>query len=548
MKLTSSKLKSIILEVLTEEIYGKKAILYHGSRAAPEAFLSQIANFRPGLSKGAFYGAGLYTVYELDGTPTLRGDYGAYIYKIRQNLDNFLCFTSDACEKIYGKNISPYEQLVSNGEKHLADRMKNAIETDIRALLGEDGEPPYGGDQRGKYIYKVEFLERFTEPPSSKYSSGYSIRINKQYYAGQVPGIIYKGAGDGNVVLIYDVVNTTVFAWAQQQNAGKLYEPKTPIEDLEWNEIDKNQLSIKAPVVPNRNAYLNKKSLTRIPEDKIEIIQRAFYDKILRREYDINSIKRAFGEPSLNMFQYILNRDAPVHFYEFLIDNELVHPVELGRLAYKTRQPKVIHRMAISALEDEDFGMLTNALQNKNIDPETSDYIIRNIEYPIPKLRERAKGAFEGYGEELEKHLFLIRVLSYPSFKSETLEFLLNMDTPIHEDEMYNRSAIKNIVNNSSLSSEIIEKYLDSEDSGLREAAVTNKNLSPDVMREIAAGDDSFLRLNLAKSMNAPEDILTKLAEDENEEVKEQALKTIAGIKRRKERMERRRKKALKNT
>lgn len=543
MKLTSSKLKSIILEVLTEEIYGKNAILYHGSNATPEKFLNQIENFRPGLGKGAYYGAGLYTVYELDKTPTLRGDYGAYIYKIRQNLDNFLCFTPDACEKIYGKNISPYEQLVSNGEKHLADRMRNAIETDLR-----DAEEKHG-DQSEIYFYKAEFLKILTEEPSSEYRSAYSIRLNKEYYAGQVPGIIYRGGGDGNVVLIYDVVNTTVFAWTQQQYAGQLGYPKTDAKDLQWNEIDKDQLSIKAPVVPDRNSYLNKKSLNRIPEDKIEIIQRSFYDKILKREYDTSSIRRVFEEPSLNMFSYILERGAPTHFYEFLIDNEVIHPYAFERILHKTQDPKLIHRLAMSALEDEDFGMLISAIQNTNIDPETSDQIIRGIEYPIPKLRQRAKGDIEGRGEERLKHTFLSMVLSYPNFKSETLEFLLNRDTPIHEDEMYNSSAIKSIVNNSSLSSEIIEKYLDSEDKVLRKAAVTNENLSPDVMREIVEGDDLFLRLNLAKSMGAPEDVLAKLSEDKNEEVKKRAIKTIASIKRRKERQERRRReKALKNT
>ncbi len=71
--MTHSLLRSLIREtLLTEEVYGAQAVVYHGTEADPEDLVSALLNdeFRPGEGGGSMYGKGLYTVYDLKETQT----------------------------------------------------------------------------------------------------------------------------------------------------------------------------------------------------------------------------------------------------------------------------------------------------------------------------------------------------------------------------------------------------------------------------------------------------------------------------------------------
>jgi len=96
------------LDLLTEEIFGKQAFLYHGSSLSPSEFQDIIKydTFKPGSGSGSMYGKGLYTVYDLDYTATETGQYGTYIYKLKVNLHGCISFDPDITVKIYGKKNS----------------------------------------------------------------------------------------------------------------------------------------------------------------------------------------------------------------------------------------------------------------------------------------------------------------------------------------------------------------------------------------------------------------------------------------------------------
>jgi hypothetical protein len=68
--MTHSLLRSLIREtLLTEEVYGAQAVVYHGTKADPLELIGALLNdnFTPGKGAGAMYGKGLYTVYDLKG-------------------------------------------------------------------------------------------------------------------------------------------------------------------------------------------------------------------------------------------------------------------------------------------------------------------------------------------------------------------------------------------------------------------------------------------------------------------------------------------------
>lgn len=165
-------LSSFINEILlSEEVFGRQAFVYHGSQLEPEAFLRMFysGRFDPGKGAGAMYGKGLYTVYDLHGTDTENGEYGPYLYKFKVNLNGFVCFDDDITKKIYGKVISPAEQAKSLGLQKIS-----------------------------------KFLETTAKnKKNSEYTSDEAHEASI-YLNGHVKGIIFTGRQDGKVAVIYD--------------------------------------------------------------------------------------------------------------------------------------------------------------------------------------------------------------------------------------------------------------------------------------------------------------------------------------------------------
>ena len=92
---TASLIRSLIREtLLLEEVYGAQAVVYHGTKADPQALISALLNdeFVPGKGAGSMYGKGLYTVYDLTGTQTEDGEYGAHVIKLKLNLYGYIIF------------------------------------------------------------------------------------------------------------------------------------------------------------------------------------------------------------------------------------------------------------------------------------------------------------------------------------------------------------------------------------------------------------------------------------------------------------------------
>ena len=57
--------RSQIRNLINEAIYGKTAIVYHGSRTPPDELIKSFnaGGFQPGAGAGGLYGMGLYTIF-----------------------------------------------------------------------------------------------------------------------------------------------------------------------------------------------------------------------------------------------------------------------------------------------------------------------------------------------------------------------------------------------------------------------------------------------------------------------------------------------------
>jgi len=194
--MTHSLLRSLIREtLLTEEVYGAQAIVYHGTDSDPRALISALLNdeFVPGKGKGAMYGKGLYTVYDLVGARTGDGFYGDHVIKLKLNLYGYIIFDPDVALKVYKAPLSIVEQAQEVG----------ADEDTIENL-------------RGLKIDKSEF------------SSNAALSASK-FLKGRVKGIVYTGANDGRCALVYDPTTAVPIAW---KNA----------RDTSWTPVDRESI------------------------------------------------------------------------------------------------------------------------------------------------------------------------------------------------------------------------------------------------------------------------------------------------------------------
>jgi hypothetical protein len=196
-------LRSLIREtLLLEEVYGAQAVVYHGTKANPQALISALLNdeFTPGEGAGDMYGKGLYTVYDLKGTQTGRGDYGDHVIKLKVNLYGYIIFDPDIARLVYKKPLTPAQQAEEVGYD----------ETVVKALEGV--RPPRKG----------------------AFTSDSARRVSEELQH-EVKGLVFTGEHDGKVVVIYDPTTAVPMAWKRVAVivAGRketVNEPWTPVD------------------------------------------------------------------------------------------------------------------------------------------------------------------------------------------------------------------------------------------------------------------------------------------------------------------------------
>jgi len=189
-------IRSLIREtLLLEEVYGAQAVVYHGTEADPRTLIDALLKdkFVAGKGAGAMYGKGLYTVYDLKGTQTERGNYGDYVIKLKVNLYGYIIFDPDIALKVYKRPLTPAEQAEEVG---YSDEVVEALRG-VRA--SESG---------------------FTSDAADR------VHGSLQY---EVKGLVFTGRNDGRVVVVYDPTTAVPMAWKE-------------VESESWTPVDRAAL------------------------------------------------------------------------------------------------------------------------------------------------------------------------------------------------------------------------------------------------------------------------------------------------------------------
>lgn len=293
MRISERQLRKIISGLIVEKVFGAQAIVYHGSKTPPDVMIPILLKneFMAGGEQGAMYGGGLYTVYDEDkNTRTFRGDYGDYVYKLKVNLSGFIIFDQGVCKKVYGKKMSPMEQLIMLGHEDVVRELEERYESkkdDEKALAGmRRGEKPreIGLVDRvrglfGRVAKSVQPAPSFEDddeewmlnvpedrmvlrrkelnlnPVGSdvnpEFSSQDAILVSR-ILSKKVKGIVFTGKQDGRVAVIYDPSIVVPMAWSMTLNAiheyGIYFDEYRPnatgemYTDITWQPIDKASL------------------------------------------------------------------------------------------------------------------------------------------------------------------------------------------------------------------------------------------------------------------------------------------------------------------
>ena len=221
-------LHDIVAEVLLkEEVFGAQAFVYHGSQTEPDVMLDILRHdeFEPGRGSGSMYGNGLYAIYEPDeNSPTFQGQYGPFVYKLKFNLNGFIIFDADICRKVYGKEMTAFEQLDMLGLHKVRVRaetyLNNLREDMILNILND--------------IMHQENKKTFT----SEMAGDISHILNKH-----VKGIVFTGRRDGKVAIIYDTSTVVPVAWKTVElTADDLDNGIEDVSQKKWQPFDKHMI------------------------------------------------------------------------------------------------------------------------------------------------------------------------------------------------------------------------------------------------------------------------------------------------------------------
>jgi hypothetical protein len=210
-------LRSLIREtLLLEEVYGAQATVYHGTNSDAQSLISAILNdeFTPGIGSGHLYGKGLYTVYEPEGSSTIKGAYGSWVIKFKVNLYGYIIFDSDIALKVYGSALTPAEQ---------AQKLRYSSIT-IRALKG---------------------LSK--ESLSAHFTADAALQVFESIQ-NEVKGLIFTGKNDGRVAVIYDPTTVIPVAWKKLGGEFKQVGETWDYIKEKWQTADRTQAGFKSAV------------------------------------------------------------------------------------------------------------------------------------------------------------------------------------------------------------------------------------------------------------------------------------------------------------
>lgn len=196
------------LQSMVEEIYGKLAVVYHRAHEEGMKALSTGSPFKVGGGRGAAYGVGTYSTYDLESQlkPQMYHTYGRYIIKAKVNLNGFLIFDKDVLSKVYPSIRTVHEQL------RKVFRLPERVIDDLD--LAEPDHIPF----------RFESGNRYTSDTARYVYNALNEKVNRYFR-----GMVFTGRHDGRVVVIYDYKSVTPMSYA---NVPLPFPPPNQVKSL----------------------------------------------------------------------------------------------------------------------------------------------------------------------------------------------------------------------------------------------------------------------------------------------------------------------------
>ena len=327
--------RSQIRNLINEAIYGKTAIVYHGSRTPPDELIKSFnaGGFQPGAGAGGLYGMGLYTVYDdkdLFVSHTGKGDYGPHVYKFKTNLNNFLALNEDTCKLVHGQILTVRQQLEKI--KGTKIQIRDIENSNMSQLLDRPLSPK----------------DELTGPIAKELSV---------YLMNDLVGMLFRGGNDGYVCLIFDDANTFPIAYAsveEVQAAGT-------IKNVNWEKIDKADIRKYIKINPDN---ITEQGYNAAKQKVLSGLQSV--DNIREDQYKTYALEYVFFEEAISSASTL---QGVVNIVEFddLFDDFILgqHFGSMGSLSNK-----VTHKIGdiINAkYKDTDVQRLSNVLPELRI-------------------------------------------------------------------------------------------------------------------------------------------------------------------------------------
>jgi len=308
-------------------------------------------------------------------------------------------------QKVYGKSITPLEQLNLIGKKDVAKTAK-----------------------------KEDALNLTNPLKKSTRSAGEADKLSN-FLRGRVNGLVFFGNNDGPVVLIYDPDIVTPMAWTKLDEYTGEIGPWTP-----WNSSEIKK-SLKRASYSGTQADAERLQ-TKKKNDFLDLEKISTNEKMFEKMYSVLSThqktilaqitqnvkiltKLSFDSSHYVRMNVVENENTPLEILIRLSDDD--HDQIRHHIASSTKIPKeIIEKLA----NDPDNFVKDRALQNPSISPETLVRIFKTsrddtVRFYVLKNPSLPSEIFEKVIKSGDIH-DIGAIVDNPSCPKEILENLLN--------------------------------------------------------------------------------------------------------------------------
>jgi 3-methyladenine DNA glycosylase AlkC len=480
VKITESQLRQKVKLLLKEEVYGTIATVYHGSKQPPEEFLKLFetgdgssyasTGWLPGKGVGSTYGHGMYSVWMKTDHKTFRGDYGEWIYKLKVNLYGFIIFDETICQKVYGKSITPLEQM---------------------KLIGKE--------QELRKASKKE-LEILSTPPIKGARSAGIAQGSSNFLKSRVNGIVFFGDNDGPVVLVYDPDIATPIAWTKLDKKTKSLGHWTL-----WNASEIKQSLNRAS---HAGTHADTKRLQSQHLDVRKFINR---ESSFKKLYDTLSTqnKNIFAIESQNSeILTQLSKDKNVQIRRHVANNKYL-PIEL----------------LIQFSKENDEGIRAAVAQNQNTPNEVFLQFVNDKKASVrSEVAKNSKVTPQILAKLARDESKNVR-LAVATIRKTPTEVL----TQLAGDE--NDRVRTGVANNPSAPTEALVQLVRDKDVSVRTGVANNPNTSAELLVQLAEDNEPWIRYYASNHKNATIEVLEKLSNDRNNKIQKSATDKLQALK-----------------